>query len=47
MDTILQSLINIFFYPVTSRSFFLELPAMMCFIMGIWSLIGCLLKGDY
>ena len=34
-------------YPVTSRSFFMELPAMMCFVMGIWSLIGSLLKGDY
>lgn len=46
MDTIFQSLINIVFYPVTSRTFFLELPAMMCFIMGIWSLIGRLLKGE-
>ena len=47
MDTIFQSLINIVFYPVTSRTFFLELPAMMCFIMGIWSLIGHLLKGEF
>ena len=47
MDTILKSLVNIVFYPVTSHSFFLELPAMMCFIMGIWSLIGRMLKGDY
>ena len=47
MDTILKSLVNIVFYPVTSRSFFLELPAMMCFIMGIWSFIGRMLKGDY
>lgn len=47
MDTILNSLINIVFYPVTSRTFFLELPAMMCFVMGIWSLIGRLLKGEF
>lgn len=47
MDTILNSLINIVFYPVTSRTFFLELPAMMCFVMGIWSLIGRLLQGEF
>lgn len=47
MDTILSSLVNIVFYPVTSRTFFLELPAMMCFVMGIWSLIGRLLKGEF
>ena len=47
MDTILQSLVNIVFYPVTSRTFFLELPVMMCFVMSLWSLFGRLLKGDY
>ena len=47
MDTILQSLVNIVFYPVTSRSFFLELPVMMCFIMGIWTLIGSLLRRKF
>lgn len=45
MDTIINSLINIVFYPVTSRTFFIELPAMMCFVMGIWSLIGSWLRG--
>lgn len=47
MDTILNSLVNIVFYPVTARTFFLELPCMMCFVMGIWSLIWCLMKGRY
>lgn len=46
MDTILKSLINIVFYPVTSRTFFLVLPAMMCFVMGIWSFIGYWLRGE-
>ena len=45
MEKIISSLINILFYPVTSRSFFLELPAMMCFVMAIWSLIGRMVKG--
>lgn len=47
MDTIFISLINIVFYPITSHTFFLELPVMMCFVMGIWSLIGRMLKGRF
>lgn len=47
MDTILNSLITIVFYPVTSRSFFLELPVMMCFIMALWSLIGRMVNGRF
>ena len=45
MDSIFESLINIVFYPVTSRTFFMELPAMMCFVMGLWSLIRSWLGG--
>jgi len=47
MDTILHSMLNIVFYPVTSRTFFLELPAMMCFVMALWSLIGRMVKGRF
>ena len=47
MENIIRSLINILFYPVTSRTFFLELPAMMCFVMAIWSLIGRMVRGRY
>lgn len=44
MDTILNSLRNIVFYPVTSRTFILELPVMMCFVMALWSLIGRMMR---
>lgn len=47
MDTILNSLIYIVFYPVTSRTYFLEHPCMMCFVMALWSLIGRMLKGRF
>lgn len=47
MDTILNSLINIVFYPVTARTFFLELPCMMCFVMALWSLIGRMVRGKF
>ena len=47
MDITFKSLIDILFYPVTSRTFFLELPAMMCFVMALWSLIGRMVKGRF
>ena len=47
MDTILKSLITIVFYPVTSRTFFLVLPSMMCFVMALWSLIGRMVRGRF
>ena len=47
MENIIRSLINILFYPVTSRSFFFFFLAMMCFVMAIWSLIGRMVRGRF
>lgn len=47
MDTIINSLINIVFYPVTAQTFFLVLPVMMCFVMALWQLIGLVIRGKY
>lgn len=47
MDTVIEKLINIIFYPVSSRTFFLVLPCMMCFVTALWSLIGRMVKGRF
>ena len=47
MDTIFEKLINILFYPVTSRSFFLVLPCMMCFVSALWQLFGRIMRGRF
>lgn len=47
MDTIIESLINIVFYPVTSRTSFLVLPCMMCFVSALWALLGRMIRGRF
>lgn len=45
MDTIISTLLSIFFYPV--NSYFVILPCMLCFASAVFSLIGLLMKGKF
>lgn len=47
MDTIIDSLINILFYPVTSRTYFVILPCAVCFILALFALIRRLMGGKF
>lgn len=45
MDTIIISLLNIFLYPIDS--YFVTLPCMFCFVIGLFSFIRMIIKGKF
>lgn len=47
MDTIIDSLINILFYPVTSQTYFVVLPCAVCFILALLNLIARMMRGRF
>lgn len=47
METILASLINITLYPFTSRTYFVILPCMLCFVSALFSLVYRMIRGRY
>ena len=47
MDIIISHLINILFYPVTSRTYFVILPCGVCFILALFALIRRIMEGKF
>lgn len=45
MDSIISTLLSIFFYPV--NSYFVILPCMLCFVSACFALVWKIIKGKF
>ena len=47
MDNVISTLFSVALFPFTSHTFFLQIPAMMVFVISLMLLVMRLLKGDF